>query len=134
MLSKHLQCALSMKHYMCVAHAAGTVSAGAAFLARILQFMETPQYLRRCVTPQSTGIVHRGRTSDGAEVILLRNTRRALIPMHQDLRLAGMLPPLDAPHHMRAAEWCRFREGLVVRSDGKLSYCDVGLDKVVISS
>jgi predicted SPOUT superfamily RNA methylase MTH1 len=27
--------------------AAGTVSAGAAFLARLLQFMETPQYLRR---------------------------------------------------------------------------------------
>eukprot|EP00873_Tetraselmis_striata_P024394 jgi/Tetstr1/444658/TSEL_032506.t1 len=81
----------------------GTVSAGAAFLARILQFMETPQYLRR-----------------------------ALIPMHQDLRLAGMLPPLDAPHHMRAAEWCRFREGLVVRSDGKLSYCDVGLDKEAV--
>ena len=26
----------------------GTVGAGAAFLARILQFMETPQYLRRC--------------------------------------------------------------------------------------
>ena len=26
----------------------GTVGAGAAFLARVLQFMETPQYLRRC--------------------------------------------------------------------------------------
>lgn len=53
--------------------------------------------------------------------------------MHQDLRLAGMLPPLDAPHHMRTAEWCRFREGLVLRSDGNLSYCDVGLDKVLFA-
>lgn len=26
----------------------GTIGAGAAFLARVLQFMETPQYLRRC--------------------------------------------------------------------------------------
>ena len=30
---------------------------------------------------------------------------RALIPMHKDLRLSGQLPPLDAPHHMRATEW-----------------------------
>lgn len=38
----------------------GTVSAGAAFLARVAQYLETPQYLRK-----------------------------ALIPMHTDLRLAG---------------------------------------------
>jgi hypothetical protein len=38
----------------------GTVSAGAAFLARVAQYLETPQYLRK-----------------------------ALIPMHPDLRLAG---------------------------------------------
>jgi predicted SPOUT superfamily RNA methylase MTH1 len=27
----------------------GTISSGAAFLARILQYQETPQYLRKCV-------------------------------------------------------------------------------------
>jgi predicted SPOUT superfamily RNA methylase MTH1 len=37
----------------------GTVGAGAAFLARVVQYLETPQYLRR-----------------------------ALVPMHSDLRLA----------------------------------------------
>ncbi len=57
--------------------------------------------------------------------------RRALCPMHKDLRLAGQLPPLDAPHHMRAQEWRFHREGVVVRSaPGAGSLLDVGLDKV----
>ncbi|CAI5461127.1 unnamed protein product [Closterium sp. Yama58-4] len=50
-------------------------SAG-SFLARVLQYLDTPQYLRR-----------------------------ALIPLTPDLRLAGLLPPLDAPHHARMHEW-----------------------------
>ncbi|KAL0022620.1 hypothetical protein WJX77_011121 [Trebouxia sp. C0004] len=79
----------------------GTIGAGAAFLARVLQFMETPQYLRR-----------------------------ALIPMHADLRLAGTLPPLDAPHHMRATEWATYRDGIVLSSvPGEGSLLNVGLDK-----
>jgi predicted SPOUT superfamily RNA methylase MTH1 len=80
----------------------GGLGSGAAFLARVLQYMETPQYLRR-----------------------------ALIPMHPDLRSAGRLPPLDAPHHLRASEWGRYREGVVLRSEeGAGSLVDVGLDKV----
>ena len=51
--------------------------------------------------------------------------------MHADLRLAGSLPPLDAPHHMRATEWAMYREGVVVRSvPGEGSLLNVGLDKV----
>ncbi len=58
-------------------------------------------------------------------------TGRALVPMHRDLRLAGQLPPLDAPHHMRADEWRPFREGVVVASaPGAGSRLDVGLDLV----
>ncbi|CAI5469873.1 unnamed protein product [Closterium sp. Yama58-4] len=63
-------------------------SAG-SFLARVLQYLDTPQYLRR-----------------------------ALIPLTPDLRLAGLLPPLDAPHHARMHEWPEFREGVVV-ADGE---------------
>ena len=55
--------------------------------------------------------------------------------MHPDLRLAGALPPLDAPHHARADEWTRWREGVVVASEfggqgrgGGSSVVDVGLD------
>ena len=57
---------------------------------------------------------------------------RALIPMHKDLRLSGQLPPLDAPHHMRATEWGVFREGVVLNSaPGAGSLLDIGLDKVL---
>ncbi|KAI8467461.1 MAG: putative RNA methyltransferase-domain-containing protein [Monoraphidium minutum] len=82
----------------------GTVGAGAAFLARVCQYLETPQYLRK-----------------------------ALIPMHPDLRLAGILPPLDAPHHLRASEWQPFREGVVLKAEeGSGSFVDVGLDRTAL--
>lgn len=59
--------------------------------------------------------------------------RKSLIPMHKDLKFAGALPPLDAPHQMRANEWGPYREGLVTRmEEGTGSYVDVGLDKVFI--
>ena len=37
--------------------------------------------------------------------------RKHLFPIHPDLRAAGNLPSLDLPHHLRAHEWCRYREG-----------------------
>ncbi|KAL7537750.1 hypothetical protein ACHAXR_010991 [Thalassiosira sp. AJA248-18] len=58
-----------------------------AFLARILQYIECPQYLRR-----------------------------KFFPMHPDLQFAGLLPPLDAPHHLRRGDVASFREGVVVDS------------------
>lgn len=55
------------------------------FMARLLTYLETPQYLRK-----------------------------ALMPMHPDLRLAGLLPPLDLPAHVRRDDDVRFREGVIV--------------------
>lgn len=50
------------------------------------------------------------------------------MPFHKDLRLAGLLPPVDAPHHMRVMEWKPWREGVVLRSDPRNgSFVDVGL-------
>ena len=37
-----------------------------------------------------------------------------LFPLHADLRTAGTLPSLDMPHHLRAHEWCQYREGVTV--------------------
>jgi predicted SPOUT superfamily RNA methylase MTH1 len=37
--------------------------------------------------------------------------RKHLFPEHDNLRSAGQLPTLDMPHHMRAHEWCQYREG-----------------------
>jgi len=55
------------------------------FMARILQYCECPQYLRR-----------------------------HFFPMHPDLQFAGLLAPVDAAHHVRAEDRCRFREGVVL--------------------
>lgn len=50
---------------------------GSVFMARVLQYLECPQYLRK-----------------------------QLFPHHPDLRSVGLIPPLDAPHHLRADERC----------------------------
>ncbi len=42
------------------------------------------------------------------------NLRKLLFPIHPDLRTAGTLPSLDMPHHLRAHEWCQYREGVTV--------------------
>ncbi|KAI9927959.1 hypothetical protein AWENTII_012378 [Aspergillus wentii] len=60
------------------------------FLAHLLAYLETPPYLRK-----------------------------HLFPMHPNLRTAGLLPSLDMPHHLRANEWCDYREGIVVSGDQK---------------
>ncbi|XP_028274499.1 putative methyltransferase C9orf114 homolog [Parambassis ranga] len=59
-------------------------------LARILQYLECPQYLRKC-----------------------------FFPMHQDLQYAGLLNPLDSPHHMRIDEESEYREGIVLDRPSK---------------
>lgn len=77
------------------------VSQPAHFLARLLQYQECPQYLRK-----------------------------SFFPVHKDLKMAGLLNPLDAPHHMRRDEWGEFREGVVIPKHQKKStgsYVDAGL-------
>lgn len=52
--------------------------------------------------------------------------------MHPNLRTAGTLPSLDMPHHLRANEWCEYREGVTGHStnangSGSGTLVDVGL-------
>uniref|UniRef100_A0A3Q3WAZ2 28S rRNA (uridine-N(3))-methyltransferase n=1 Tax=Mola mola TaxID=94237 RepID=A0A3Q3WAZ2_MOLML len=78
-------------------------------LARILQYLECPQYLRK-----------------------------SFFPKHQDLQYAGLLNPLDSPHHMRMDDESEYREGIVLdrptkQGQGSLVNCgmrkDVRIDK-----
>ncbi|XP_011664913.2 putative methyltransferase C9orf114 [Strongylocentrotus purpuratus] len=74
-------------------------------LARILQYLECPQYLRK-----------------------------SFFPKHNDLQYAGLLNPLDCPHHVRADEEIAYREGVVVDrpvAKGRGSHVNVGLYKEV---
>ncbi|PWA66662.1 methyltransferase [Artemisia annua] len=79
---------------------------GTAFLIRILKYLETPQYLRK-----------------------------TLFPKHNSLRFVGLLPPLDAPHHLRKHEWAPYREGVTLVQQAPSSantLVDVGLSKNVV--
>lgn len=71
-------------------------------LARFLQYIECPQYLRKY-----------------------------LFPIHRDLKFVGLMCPLDAPHHLRQSDDFRFREGVVTPKQGACSYVNVGLMKDV---
>lgn len=74
-------------------------------LARILQYLECPQYLRKC-----------------------------FFPKHRDLDFAGVLNPLDSPHHLRIDDDAEYREGVVVdrpSKPGKGSFVNCGLRKEV---
>lgn len=55
------------------------------FLAHILSYLECPPHLRKL-----------------------------LFSMHLDFRLAGTLPSLDMPHHLRRDDRCQYREGVTV--------------------
>ncbi|KAG0623298.1 hypothetical protein M758_3G163900 [Ceratodon purpureus] len=77
-----------------------------AFLTRLLNYMETPQYLRQ-----------------------------TLCPRHPSLQFAGTLPPLDVPHQARKHEWIPYREGAVTTklpSSGSGSCVNVGLYEDVV--
>ncbi|XP_037043754.1 putative methyltransferase C9orf114 homolog [Bradysia coprophila] len=70
-------------------------------LARILQYLECPQYLRKF-----------------------------FFPLHKDLKFSGLLNPLDAPHHLRQQNDFIYREGIVTNKPAKEtkgSYVNIGL-------
>ncbi|CEM20350.1 unnamed protein product [Vitrella brassicaformis CCMP3155] len=72
-----------------VSEGGGGPSRWLSFFCCNLQYLECPQYLRR-----------------------------ALFPMHPDLKYAGLQNPLDAPHQMRQHHWMPYREGVVVAGKG----------------
>ncbi|XP_032684597.1 putative methyltransferase C9orf114 homolog [Odontomachus brunneus] len=79
----------------------GEVRVGCLQLARILQYMECPQYLRKY-----------------------------FFPLHKDLQYAGVLNPLNAPHHLKQEDDFPYREGIVTNKPikvGKGSQVNVGL-------
>lgn len=39
--------------------------------------------------------------------------RKMLYPHHPNLKYAGLLNPVDAPHHLRKGEQSKYREGVV---------------------
>lgn len=82
-------------------------SRDANFVAKILSYMETPQYLRR-----------------------------RLFRIMPELRYVGILPPLRTPHHpieskMRDLKIGEFREGVVVSENKSGVLVDIGVEKPI---
>jgi predicted SPOUT superfamily RNA methylase MTH1 len=61
-------------------------------------------------------------------LFMRRYLRKAFFPYHRDLKFAGLLNPLDCPHHVRAHEQTPYREGVTngTGKDGNAT-ADIGL-------
>ncbi|KAK9503753.1 hypothetical protein O3M35_010246 [Rhynocoris fuscipes] len=71
------------------------------FFAKILRYLECPQYLRKM-----------------------------LFPKERDLQYVGLLNPVEAPHHFRANQHSLYREGVVTdekNKKGTKSLAEIGL-------
>ncbi|XP_004521127.1 putative methyltransferase C9orf114 [Ceratitis capitata] len=79
---------------------ATTVRSSCLQLARILQYLECPQYLRKF-----------------------------FFPLHKDLQYSGLMNPLDTPHHLRQQNVFLYREGIISDKQAKngQSFVNVGL-------
>lgn len=70
----------------------GTITVATATLARLLQYIETPPWLRVALVPGASA--------------------------YPELRAADALcPSLSSPHHIRGQEWKPYQEGVVMRSE-----------------
>ena len=74
-----------------------------AFMAEVLSFMDTPQYLRK-----------------------------QAFPIKRELKHVGILPPLRTPHHPlnNQPEVGDYRQGFTVKRNNKGTFVDIGMDKL----
>uniref|UniRef100_A0A069DYS1 Uncharacterized protein n=1 Tax=Panstrongylus megistus TaxID=65343 RepID=A0A069DYS1_9HEMI len=75
------------------------------YFAKLLQYLECPQYLRKL-----------------------------LFPLDEDLRYVGLLNPVEAPHHFRSNQLSIYREGVVIdktNKNGQKSFAEIGLTSKV---
>lgn len=73
------------------------------FIAEILEYMDTPQYLRK-----------------------------SAFPLRSELKHVGILPPLRTPHHPvdKNPKVGDYRQGFTVKRSKKGTYVDIGMDKL----
>lgn len=72
---------------------------------RNLQYLETPQYLRK-----------------------------HLFPIHSDLKNVGLMNPIECKHHLLTEDVSNYREGVVVErpTKGETAWVEIGLKKQVL--
>ncbi|XP_022703904.1 putative methyltransferase C9orf114 homolog isoform X2 [Varroa jacobsoni] len=77
-----------------------SVSKDANLFKLILEYLDSPQYLRK-----------------------------ALFPMCLELKSVGVCPPLDATHHVRMDDKVPYREGVVTRLTPSTAWVNIGLEQ-----
>lgn len=89
-------------------------------MARILEYLECPQYLRKSLYPIHKALKYAGKWD--------------MHVFYESSLSLGVLNPLDGMHHLRANDsTVPYREGVVLDKPvkaGRGSLCDVGLEKV----
>lgn len=91
---------------------------GASFFMSILRYLETPQYLRRSYFPMCNNLKYVVKIDSHLftvlhVIILSMNIHLLLVIVCIFFSWKGLLPPLDAPHHVRKHEWSPYREGFL---------------------
>ncbi|MDR2623770.1 MAG: RNA-binding protein [Methanobrevibacter sp.] len=73
------------------------------FISKLLNYMDTPQYLRK-----------------------------SFFPIESDLKHVGILPPLRTPNHPTGEEFGlgQYRQGLTIKRNKKGTFVDIGIDEL----
>uniref|UniRef100_A0A8C0G7W9 28S rRNA (uridine-N(3))-methyltransferase n=1 Tax=Chelonoidis abingdonii TaxID=106734 RepID=A0A8C0G7W9_CHEAB len=112
-------------------------------LARILQYLECPQYLRKSFFPkhQDLQFAGWGQGQEKQDESLYNPPPGAICPSIYIspsptflCTVSGLLNPLDSPHHVRIDEESEYREGVVLArptKPGKGSFVNCGMRKEV---
>uniref|UniRef100_A0A8C3IIJ6 28S rRNA (uridine-N(3))-methyltransferase n=1 Tax=Chrysemys picta bellii TaxID=8478 RepID=A0A8C3IIJ6_CHRPI len=114
-------------------------------LARILQYLECPQYLRKSFFPKHQDLQFAGKDRGGRDWRSRMNPFIIYLQVQSVLQyispppplfstVSGLLNPLDSPHHVRIDEESEYREGVVLArptKPGKGSFVNCGMRKEV---
>ncbi|GMH55082.1 hypothetical protein TL16_g01815 [Triparma laevis f. inornata] len=115
------------------------------FMQRVLEYAETPQYLKQSLHPNHADLqVSPDYESDTLlAIILYIPNQLPPSPPRSDVRpplqFAGLIPPIDAPHHVRRGEQSKYREGVTLdtkdkpeaEGGGRATYVNCGVGKDV---
>ncbi|KAJ3105329.1 hypothetical protein HDU97_008226 [Phlyctochytrium planicorne] len=122
-------------------YAAGQISRALALFCvdEVVVFPEAPPNVGR--TPKNLDGTFESASKkklDGAMFLgrllqYLETPPKALFPVHRDLKFAGLINPLEAPHHMRLEDQSLFREGVTTnRKTESGTVVDCGMQKEVV--
>lgn len=92
-------------------------------MAKILQYLECPQYLRKYLFPIQKDLQFAGQLCDFSFRLMIKSNF---------ILFLGLLNPLDTFHHLKINDICNYREGVVVKKtlkEGKGSFVNIGLNK-----